>query len=198
MDTIELIHHSLGFSFQILEHLVSDLTQEQADWMPPGKANPIASLYWHTIGYTDQIVHEWGMAPFRDLTFQEWVEAKAENRDLGMGQEPLRFRDGWQDKVVIALHPENPADPYWEVRASREGLRVDLPALHDYARATSETTLAWAASLAPDDLERTIPTPIGDHNIGQLLEIFIVSHIDNHCGEIAALKGCLGLTGYPW
>ena len=65
MNTVGLIHHSLGFAFDLLEQLVVDLTQEQADWLPPGNANPIGALYWHIVGYVDQMAHEWGMAPFR-------------------------------------------------------------------------------------------------------------------------------------
>jgi hypothetical protein len=198
MNTIGLIHHSLGFAFELLEQLVSDLTQEQADWLPPGKANPIGALYWHIVAYADQYVHEWCMAPFRYITFEEWLEARCAKRELGMGQAPLRHCAGWQEKVVIALPLENPDDPYWEVRNMREGLRVDLPALHDYARATAHTLLSWVASLTPEDLERTISTPIGDLNLGQILELFIIAHINNHSGEISALKGCQGLKGYPW
>jgi hypothetical protein len=32
----------------------------------------------------------------------------------------------------------------------------------------------------------------------QLLESFIIGHINNHSGEISALKGCQGIKGYPW
>jgi hypothetical protein len=198
VNTIELIHHSMGFAFDLLEQLVSDLTQEQANWLPPGTANPIASLYWHTVGYCDQVVHEWCMAPFRQVTFEEWLEAKRAMRDLGMGQTPLRHSAGWQEKVILALPPENPEDPYWDVRAVREGLRVDLPALHNYARDTAQVLLEWVASLTLEDLERAIPTPIGDHNLGPLLELFVIDHISCHIGEISALKGCQGLKGYPW
>jgi hypothetical protein len=198
MNTVDLIQYSLGFAFDLLEQLVTDLTQEQADWLPPGNANPISALYWHIIGYCDQVVHEWCMEPFVDLTIEEWFEAKRAKRELGMGQPPLRHSAGWQEKVVLALPPENPEDPYWDVRAIREGLRVDLPALHDYARATVQTLLGWLASLSLEDLERTVPTPIGDHNLGQFLEVFIIGHINPHSGEISALKGCQGLRGYPW
>jgi hypothetical protein len=198
MNTVELIQYSLGFAFEVLEYVVSDLTQEQADWLPPGNAIPIGALYWHTVGYADQLVHEWGMAPFRHVTFEEWLEARRVKHDLGMGQAPLRHSAGWQEKVVIALTPENPEDPYWDVRNVREGLRVDLPVLHDYARATAQTLQSWVASLTPEDLERTIPTPIGDYNLGRYLEFFVIWHISVHCGEISALKGCQGLKGYPW
>lgn len=198
MNTVELVHYSLGFAFGLLEDLVSDLSQEQADWLPPGNANPIGALYWHTVAYVDQVAHEWCMAPFRRVTLEEWLEAKCAGRDLGMGQVPLRHSAGWQEKVVIALPPENPADPYWDVRVVREGLQVNLPALHAYARATAQTVQSRVLSLEPEDLERTIPTPIGDYALGQFLELFVIAHINNHIGEISALKGCLGRKGYPW
>ena len=166
--------------------------------MPPGTANPIGVLYWHTVSYVDQIVHEWCMPPFKEIAIEEWSAAKSAGRDLGMGHSPLRHSAGWQEKVVITLPPENPEDPYWEVRAVRGGLRVNLAALHDYAQATKQTLLSWVASLAPEDLERLIPTPIGEFNMDQLLESFIIGHINNHSGEISALKGCQGIKGYPW
>jgi hypothetical protein len=198
MNTVQLVHFSLSLAFEYLEQAVSDVTQEQANWLPPGNANSIGALYWHTIAYVDQLVHDWCMPPFRDVSVEEVFEAKRAKRDLGMGQVALRHRDGWQEKVVRAFPPENPEDPYWDVRNTREGLRVDLPALHDYAHATAQTLLDWAASLTPEDLERVIPTPWGDYNQGQWLEFFIIWHINVHCGEIASVKGYQGLKGYPW
>ena len=175
MDTVGLIHHTMGFAFQLLEQVVSDLTQEQTDWMPPGNANPIGALYWHTVAYCDQLVHEWGM-----------------------GQAPLRHSAGWQEKVVIASPPENPEDPHWDLRNAREDLRVDLPALHDYARATAQALKSWAAALTLEDMAHPMSTPIGDYRLDLWIEIFVIWHINAHCGEIAALKGCQGLKGYPW
>jgi hypothetical protein len=198
MNAVDLIHYALDLAFEHLELQVKDLTQEQVDWLPPGIANPIGALYWHTIAYCDQLVHEWCMEPFVDLAIEEWFEAKRAKRELGMGQAPLRHSAGWQEKVVLALPPENPEDPYWDVRTVREGLRVDLPALHDYAHATAQTLQDWVASLTLVDLERMIPTPFGDYNQGKFLEYFIIWHINVHCGEISALKGCQGLKGYPW
>lgn len=175
MNSVELIQYSLGFAFDILEQLVSDLTQEQADWQPPGNVNPIGALYWHIIGYVDEIVHDWGM-----------------------GQPPLKQSADWKEKVVLTSPPVDPEDPMGELRAIREGLRVDLPALHDYARATSQAVQDWVATLTPEDLERPIDTPIGELKMGQMLEAFIIWHINVHCGEISALKGYQGLKGYIW
>ena len=90
MDRLGLIHYSLGLAFEHLEHLVSELTQEQADWMPPGKANPIGALYWHIAAYCDQVVHDWCMPPFLQITIEEWWAARLGGQELVMGQPPLR------------------------------------------------------------------------------------------------------------
>ena len=175
MNTVGLIQYSLGFAFDVLEQVVTDLTQEQADWMPPGLANPIGALYWHTVSYVDEIVHDWAM-----------------------GQAPLRQSAGWEEKVVIASPPEDGEDPMGQLRAIRVGLHVDLPALHDYAHVIAQALQDWVASLTPEDLERTIDTTIGELSLGQMLEAYVIWHINIHCGEISALKGCQGLKGYPW
>jgi hypothetical protein len=198
MNRVELLQFSLGSAFAVLEQVVSDLTQEQADWLPPGTAVPIGALYWHTVAHCDQVVHEYCMPPFRTITQQEWRKARLAKQDLGMGQTPLRHSAGWQEKVVLALPPENPEDPFWDVRSFREGLQVDLAAMHGYARATAEVVQGAVAALTPEDLERTISTPIGDYAMDRFLSLFVIWHINAHCGEIAALKGCQGLQGYPW
>jgi hypothetical protein len=198
MNRIELLQFSLGAAFDVLGQVVSDLTQEQADWLPPGTAVPIGALYWHAVGYSDELVHDYCMVPFKSVTQQEFAEAKLAKRDLGMGQTPLRHSAGWQAKVVLALPPENPEDPFWDLRAVREGLRVDLAALHEYAQATAGALQRAVAALTPEDLERTIATPIGDYAMDRFLALFVIWHINAHCGEISAIKGCQGLQGYPW
>jgi hypothetical protein len=171
MNTVELTQFSLGNAFGILAQVTADLTQEQADWTPPGIANPIGALYWHTVSSVDQIVHGWGM-----------------------GQAPLSQRAGWQEKVLLASAPEGEKDPLAQMRA----IRVELPALHEYAQAVAEAAQGWLASLMPADLERKIDTPIGELELGQMLETFVIWHINAHCGEISALKGCQGARGYPF
>lgn len=173
MDTVELIQYSLGNAFGILEQVVADLTQEQADWIPPGIANPIGALYWHAVSSMDHIVHGWCM-----------------------GQAPLSERDGWREKVltVSAPEPEHGGDYLAYMRV----IRVDLPVLHEYAQAVAGAAQGWLASLTPEDLERRVDTPIGELNLAQMLETFVVWHVNAHCGEISALKGCQGTRGYPF
>jgi hypothetical protein len=171
LDTVELLQFSLKNAFDILGAVTADLTQEQADWAPPGTANSIGATYWHIITSTDQIVFGWGM-----------------------GQAPLAEISGWQEKVLLASAPEGEKDLAAIMRAAR----VDLPAMHDYSKAVAEAAKEWLATLRPDDLERKIETPLGELNLAQMLATFVLWHIDVHCGEIAALKGCQGARGYPF
>jgi hypothetical protein len=171
MNAVELLKYALGNAFGILDQVVADVDQEQADWMPPGVANPIGALYWHTVSSVDVAVH-----------------------DSVRGRPPLSQSAGWYEKVVIASAPEEEEDPVAQMQA----IRVDLVALHDYAQATAQAVQDWLASLTPEDLERAIDTPVGELNLGQMLELFVIWHINAHCGEIAALKGCQGAKGYPW
>jgi hypothetical protein len=34
--------------------------------------------------------------------------------------------------------------------------------------------------------------------VAHVLDLFVVWHINAHCGEISALKGCQGAKGYPF
>jgi hypothetical protein len=173
MNTVELTQYSLGNAFDILGQVAADLTQEQADWMPTGIANPIGALYWHAVSGADEVVHQWCR-----------------------GQEPLHQKDGWREKVltVSVPEPEHGGDYLAYMRA----IRVDLPAIHEYTKAVAEAVQGWLASLTPEDLERNIDTPIGELNLAQMLETFVIWHINAHCGEISALKGCQGVKGYPF
>lgn len=173
MNTVELTQYALGNAFGIVEQVTADLTQEQADWTPPGIANPIGAMYWHTISSVDEIVNRWAL-----------------------GQAPLHQREGWQAKVLAVVVPE-PQGVEGGLDYMR-AIRVDLPALHEYAKAVAGDLQKWLSSLSPEDLERELETPIGKLSLGQMLETFIIWHINAHCGEISALKGCLGDKGYPF
>lgn len=173
MNAVELIQYALGNALAILEQVTADLTPEQADWAPPGIANPIGATYWHTVSSTDEIV-------------SKWIR----------GEAPLHQKGGWQDKVLTVSAPE--PQPGEDCLAYMQTIRVDIAALHAYTKAVADATQAWLISLAPDDLERELETPIGRLNVGQMLETFVIWHINAHCGEISALKGCQGAKGYPF
>ncbi len=171
MNTAELSRYAVGNALRILGDVCADLTQEQADWTPPGLANPIGATYWHTISLVDFVVHAWGL-----------------------GQLPLSQTGGWEEKVVLFQEP----DPEGGHGASLNTIRIDLAAMHEYTQAVTTAMTRWLDSLTPDDLDRTIDTFIGEMTLAQALESFVAWHTNAHCGEISALKGCQGFKGYPF
>lgn len=173
MNSVELLQYSVGNAFGILSQVAADLTQEQADWQPPGIANPIGASYWHVLSSVDYIVHVWCL-----------------------GRGPLSDREGWRERVLPVPTPEPEHGGDW--LAYMRAIRVDLPAVHEYAEAVDRAVQDWLCALAPGDLDRVLDTPVGELSLGQLLETFVIWHINAHCGEIAALKGCQGARGYPF
>jgi len=173
MNSVELLQYSLGNALEILDQVTNDLSQEMADWAPPGIANPIGATWWHTLSSTDYIVHQWCR-----------------------GQAPLTECAGWWEKVLTVSAPE-PGDG-GDYLAYFRTIRTGLPALREYAQAVTEALQGWLATLTPEDLERKVEGPIGELTLGQMLEAFVIWHINAHCGEISALKGCQGARGYPF
>jgi hypothetical protein len=168
-----MLQYSLGNALGILGQVAADLTPEQADWQPPGCANPIGATYWHTLASVDDVVHRWAL-----------------------GQAPLRQRNGWDERLLKAAVPEPEHGGDW--LTYMRTIRVDLPALHEYAKEVGEAVQGWLGTLTPADLARTIETPVGENSLAQMLDLFVVWHINAHCGEISALKGCQGAKGYPF
>jgi hypothetical protein len=171
MNAVQLLQHSFANAFDILSQVTSDLTQDQCDWVPPGIANPIGAVYWHAVSGADHVVNTWCR-----------------------GQAPLLETAGWKEKVLHASEPGAGEETVEQMRA----FRVDLPVLHEYAQITAKACQEWLAELSPDDLDRKVHSPIGDYRLAEALATFVVWHIDAHCGEISALKGCLGTRGYPF
>lgn len=159
MNTVELLQFSLGAAFDVLGLVTADLTQEQADWTPPGVASSIGAIYWHIIAYVDHFVNHYCI-----------------------GREIIP--DGAPAEVKM------------------QDVQEDLSMLHERATQVKKTALDWLSNLAPADLERKmdlVTKELGDDvNLAQVLEIYIIWHINVHCGEISALKGCQGAKGYPW
>jgi hypothetical protein len=173
MNTVELARHSLKSAFDILSQVTADLTQAQADWIPPGCANPIGAMYYHTISGADEVVYR-------------WFEASP----------CLHEREGWRARALRIDVPEPQGSEGW--LEWMRAIRIDLGAMHNYASAVAADLDTWLSAKTPEDMDRVVHTPIGDYSVVAALDLFVVWHINAHCGEISALKGCQGARGYPF
>ena len=72
----------------------------------------------------------------------------------------------------------------------------DLAAFREYAAAVTTAVEAYAETLTPAELDRTVSFFGNPRPVSRVLATLVV-HGSGHAGEIAALKGAMGLKGLP-
>lgn len=174
MDVFAALREQIALTRQLLGGTVEGLTQEQAQWQPAGTAHNVAATYAHVVLGEDAVV----------------------NGAL-QGKAPL-FATSWAGRRGLsAMPPQETAEGIdWSNWART--VRVDLPALRQYAQAVYGATDAYLAGLKPEDLDRQVDGPIGRQSVQGLFYAVVILNANLHCGEIAAVKGLQGLKGYPF
>lgn len=163
------IRASLAFAHASGDAIIADC-DESALYAPPGgNANTIGAIYLHAV---------FG----EDFRFSQLVRAA-----------PTVFATGgWANAVGIDL-----ANP--RLTADWAQIRFDRPAFRDYAQAVYAQTDATIAALSDEDLAREIRMgPVGNFTVASFTGDLLVFHFAAHMGEVAAIKGILGLKGLPF
>ncbi|MEZ4518949.1 MAG: DinB family protein [Chloroflexota bacterium] len=171
MNGVDVQLAGLIWAHELQTMVTADLTQEQAAWIPPGTANPIAAQYAHSVCAEDGVI-----------------------QTVLQGKTPL-FASDWAGRTGIS-DPQIMATPEWS-----RSVTVDLPALREYATAVTAASRAYIAGLTDEDLGRELDLTafgLGRRTVGLLLQANLIAHIHNMVGEISALKGAQGAKGYPF
>jgi hypothetical protein len=162
---------------QLLEATMADVTQAQADYVPAGIANPLGATYAHVIWSEDAVVQ--GML---------------------QGSAPLSA-SSWAGRTGLSEPMPSPG-PEWAGYADwTRRVKIDLPALRQYAQAVEAATEAWIASLSEADLDRPIDMSfigLGEQPLASAIGILVMNHLGTETGEISVLKGLQGARGYPF
>jgi hypothetical protein len=173
----ELVRQIVSDARQVLEGTMADVTQQQADFIPPGIANPLGATYAHVVCSEDTIVQ--GM--FRQVA-------------------PLAA-SAWADRTGLSEPMPTPGPDWVNYQPWTRRVEIDLDQLRAYARAVAEETDAWLAGLSDADLDRPVDLSgvgLGQHTLGTAIGLLIVNHLGTETGEIAVLKGIQGARGYPF
>lgn len=171
MDAVSLLSAQIKQTHEIVQATVADLTPEQAHWAPGGKANGIAALFVHTVSGEDLFLN------------------------MMTGRQPLAMGAFAGKTGASEPHPMGDYGD-WAAR-----VKVDLPALSEYARAVFKNTEEYVVGLSPEDLDREIDLSsagMGKMSLGAFIAMTGVIHPSNHIGEISCLKGQQGAKGYPF
>ena len=175
MDAKTLLREQFKQAHEILEGTMQDVTGEQAQWSPPGKANPLGATYAHALVSEDAMLN--GMVK---------------------GAAPL-FTSAWAGKMGLSEPHPAPDSGAWDQWART--VQVDLGTLREYAKAVYAASDEYVASLNADELARELDLSgfqMGKQTVAWVLGTIMVSHVNIHCGEVACLKGLQGAKGYPF
>jgi hypothetical protein len=175
MDPVAVLRGQFTTAHGILEGTVQDVTSEQAQWLPPGIANPLGATYAHIIVGEDRLLNE-----------------------MVRGDRPM-FASSWAGKTGLSALPPARDQGSWDAWA--RSVEIDLPTFRQYAQAVYANTDQYLASLNGDDMERELDLSayqLGKRAAGWFLGNIMLSHVHHHCGEISCLKGLQGAKGYPF
>jgi hypothetical protein len=171
MSTTSLIREQLKNAHQWFEGTMAGVTQEQAQWQPPGTAHPIGSRYAHAVVAEDVMVNA-----------------------LVKGEAPL-YATTWAGNTGIS-DPQFNSTLEWA-----RSVQVDLDDARRYAQAVYDNSDAYLATLKDEGLARVVDLSqqgLGEWPLDAFLLTFVLGHIRDIMGEVSALKGMQGLQGYPF
>ncbi len=165
---IDLLRAQYKQSFDWLQGTMAGVTDDVARYNPPGLAGPIAGQIAHSLTGLDFFIL--GHAAGGAPLMTSTFAGKA-----GISEPPPQ--GDWSD---------------WG-----EQVQVNLPEIHEYAKAIFEGIDVFLATLTDSDLDREVDLgATGKQTMGWIFNIMILNTYC-HTGEIACLKGLQGLKGYP-
>ena len=171
MNGVETLRSGFRASHQWFDGTLADVTNEQANFVPPGKAHPISELATHTIQSEDAIIH--GML---------------------QGEPTIWEREGWGERLGLPNMTQHTTE-------AARAFRCDVEALQEYKEQVYAATELYLDSLTDEDLDEEVDLSafgMDSMRVGDVLPMFCLGNTFAHTGEISALKGIQGATGYPF
>ena len=173
MDALDLLRFQAKQAYAWLEMTVSDVTEEQANWQPPGTANSIGATYAHVMISAD------------------------EDFNIQLHSRTTLIASAWAGRVGLSELPPEGFGWHWQEWASR--VRIDWSAFREYAREVQRCVEGYFDALSTAELERSVDMSEWGLGTWKGLDIYNlhgVNHIYLHGGEIACLKGLQGGRGW--
>jgi hypothetical protein len=172
MSKADLIKQQLGITRMIFDGTMADVTDSQCAKLPGGIAHPIGATLAHSVMSEDFVVNM-----------------------MVKGGQPLMMGPFANKTGVSEPQPMPGGDTFgWAQR-----VKVDLPALKEYAKAVYAATDEYVDGLSDEELDRKMQFgQMGEQSISSVLTLITIVHPSNHIGEVSALKGLEGAKGYPF
>lgn len=166
MKAQELLKAQFEQAHDFLGMTIADCTQEVLNHRLAGSTvNPIGGVYTHVAVAEDMLVN-----------------------GLIRGAEPIIASDGWAAKLGVEEPGPFQTPEYME-------LIIDLPVVQECAKVVLASVGNFLTTASEEDLAKSVDTPLGTMPAITFLSNVASTHVAEHWGEIAALKGMQGLKG---
>ena len=172
MDAVSLLSQQIRTAHEVVEGTVADMTAEQAQWNPAGKAIAAGPLYVHVSAAEDLFLN------------------------MVVGRQPLAMGAYAGKTGVSEPYPIQGGYDEWAKR-----VEIDLPQLREYVQAVFKNTEDYVAGLNAEALDKELDLTsagFGKMSLAAFITMTSVIHPSNHIGEISCLKGMQGAKGYPF
>jgi hypothetical protein len=170
MPVVDFIRSSLRQQHNMYNDAVLDLTDEQLQWRANDKGLPASFILWHYVRTEDNIIQfvlQRKPTVWLDGGFHEKLSLHGTAQGTGMSLE---------DAQNLRLDPKE--------------------AFFDYMQAVWKTTDDFLAAADDAFLQQTTTVkPLGEMPIQNAIGNMCLTHGFTHLGEIAHLRGLMGLRG---
>ncbi len=170
MSTTEFIRSSLRQMHNTYDDAVGDLTLEQLNWRANDNGLPASFILWHYVRTEDNIIQ---FVLQRKQTV--WLE------------------EGWDKKLGLDRVSQGTGMNLEDAQALRITSKDDFL---QYTKAVWKATDEFLAEADDEFLQgRTTVKPLGEMPIQNAIGNMCLTHGFTHLGEIAHLRGLMGLRG---
>jgi hypothetical protein len=170
VDARAVLRAQFKVNHYVLDGTIADCVQEVAG-KPLAGANihTISTIYAHALSSEDYMVNQ-----------------------VGHGGPLLLETGGWGVRLGLA-------DVEQLMKAAPGSTAFDLGLLREYAAAVRAASERFFDETTEENLARLVDSYLGGQvPVAEYHAIFAVTHLAEHTGEIAALKGVHGLQGLPF
>jgi hypothetical protein len=170
VNSQQAVAQQLGFWHGALNGIMGDCGDALNKPVEGATINSIAAVYAHIVCSEDMIVN--GMCK---------------------GEPPMFKADKWQGNIGVSFPGDQPFMGDWG-----KSYKMDYAKFKEYAEAVFANTDQYLANVTDAQLQEKTQSPIGEQTKEWVITVLLGTHLPQHTGEIAALKGVHGLKGLPF
>ncbi len=166
MTAVDYMKDSLDFLHRGFRQAAEGLSDEQLHFVPEGQSHSIAWVMWHAARIEDLFINQVFQRKPAEFDSGGWAEKTGlPEKGFGTGQSP-------EDAAAVRIK--------------------DLQAFDDYRERVIAQSEEFFNNLNDGELTREVKLGERTEQLGESINLHLVTHLNGHRGEINLLRGMMG------